>query len=249
MSDNSTFCPSCGAKVEEAVVGISQGQTGQVRASSIEIADKAKAASQDAIQSLKIFAVNPTGGLLPAYENLDRQRALAAGLAFALIFDLCLTFGIYRVTSSLQNSQDALFFLELLKVIPESQSAGPSLFKLLILGLVPFVSIAAALAAARAVFRGTGSFEGDVFIAGASLLPFGLFFLLSGVLGFANAEVIAALSLFALCYTILMIYTGCTRIARIPEAGAALAVPIILLLSGWLSKIILASMWSAGIGR
>jgi hypothetical protein len=56
-------------------------------------------------------------------------------------------------------------------------------------------------------------------------------------------EVILVLSLFALTYSILMLYAGCSRIGGISEAGAAPAVPIILLLSAWITKIIVTALW------
>jgi hypothetical protein len=239
MASNATFCSSCGAQVGQNRVV--QGQAVLRRPSSAEIADKAKVASQDAMEALKLFATNPTGGLAPAFENLDRQRALGASLAFAVIFNLCVLFGFYRMIANARTSLGILGYYGW-GLLPQS----PSIIKLLPLGFVPFVSIAAALALARLVFRGTGSWEGDAFTAGASLLPFGVFVLVSGLLGFGNVEVVAVLLLFAICYTILIIFTGCTRIAKISDAGAALAVPIILLASVYLSKVIFTSMWSAG---
>jgi hypothetical protein len=117
------------------------------------------------------------------------------------------------------------------------------LFKVLFLGLVPFASLIGACALARAVFHGKGRLAGDVYTAGAVLLPTGVFVLLSALLGVANFEVIAILFLFALTYSILILYAGCSRIGCISEAGAAPAVPIILLLSAWITKIIVAALW------
>jgi hypothetical protein len=67
--------------------------------------------------------------------------------------------------------------------------------------------------------------------------------LLAALLGAANFEVIAILFLFALTYSILILYAGCSRIGCISEAGAAPAVPIILLLSAWITKIIVVALW------
>ena len=96
---------------------------------------------------------------------------------------------------------------------------------------------------ARKVFRGqSGTLESDVFIAGVSVLPFGFASLLAGVLGVGNLEVSAIVAVFALSYTILILYTGCTRISGISEARAVQAVPIIILIAGWLSKILFGAM-------
>jgi hypothetical protein len=110
-------------------------------------------------------------------------------------------------------------------------------------GLVPFVSLVGAMALARQIFRGNGRFAGDVFAAGAALLPSGFLVLAAALLGVANVEVIVILSLFALTYSILMLYAGCSRIGGISEAGAAPGVPIILLLSAWITKIIVTPVW------
>jgi ABC-type multidrug transport system permease subunit len=113
----------------------------------------------------------------------------------------------------------------------------------LFLGLVPFASLIGACALARAIFRGKGRIAGDVYTAGAVLLPSGLLVLVAALLGAANVEVILILLLFALTYSILILYAGCSRIGLISEAGAAPAVPIILLLSAWITKIIVAAVW------
>jgi hypothetical protein len=70
-----------------------------------------------------------------------------------------------------------------------------------------------------------------------------LLVLVAALLGAANFEVIMILLLFALTYSILILYAGCSRIGLISEAGAAPAVPIILLLSAWITKIIVTAVW------
>ena len=55
-------------------------------------------------------------------------------------------------------------------------------------------------------------------------------------------EVIGALSIFALCLTILMLFAGCTRITMMSERLATIAVPLMLMLSAWFTKIIYAAM-------
>jgi len=122
--------------------------------------------------------------------------------------------------------------------LPASQ-----LVKLFVLGLVPFASIAAAVALARAVFGGTGRLAGPVYVAGTSLLPLGTFILLASLLGAANVEVIAVLALFAISYSVLMLYAACSQVVRIPERASAPAVPIVLLMSGWITKILVSAMW------
>ena len=126
---------------------------------------------------------------------------------------------------------------------PISDLTAGQAVKAIVLGLVPFASLIGAGALARMVFGGKGQLAGDVYTSGASLLPLGFFILATSLLGVANIEVIAVIGLFALTYTILMLYAGCSRIAGISEAGAAPAVPVVLLLCAWLTKVIVAAMW------
>lgn len=222
LQEGSNECPFCGTKV----VG--------VKPLSREIAETVKARSRDALNTFKIFAVNPVGGLQPAYENLESKQAMGVGIVFAVVFDLCIILGLYLAFRKFSGWFPYLGGIKKFGI--------GDIFKLIIAGSIPFVSIAASSTILRRVFRGSGSIEGDIFIAGASILPVGFLVLFSGILGMGNIEVISVLALFALCYTILIIFTGCTRISKISDAGAALAVPIMLLLSGWFSKIIFSAL-------
>jgi len=109
-----------------------------------------------------------------------------------------------------------------------------------LVGLTPVLTLAVASSLARLIFRGRGTFVGDLYTASASLLPLGFLVLVSALLGPGNFEVILCLAVFAFTYSILMLYAGCSRIAGIPESGAAPAVPVMLLLATWLTKIVLA---------
>jgi hypothetical protein len=75
------------------------------------------------------------------------------------------------------------------------------------------------------------------------ILPSGLFVLLGSVVGVANFEVIAILFLFAATYTVLILYAGCSRICGIPEPVVAPAVPVILLISLWITKVLVTAIW------
>jgi hypothetical protein len=168
-------------------------------------------------------------------EGLGPRNALGAAIVFALVFDICLTIGARRAVTSGRG------LLSTLGGSTVDTSFG-DLLKLLLCGLVPFVSITGACYVARKAFRGRGGFEGDAFVAGASLLPAAFLFLITGVLGFANIEVVAIIAVFAMCYMVLIIHTGCREISSLAEPGATVAVPLILLVSAWLSKIILAAV-------
>ena len=114
--------------------------------------------------------------------------------------------------------------------------------KLILLGLLGYLSMTAAAAVTRLIFRGVGGFDGDCFIAGSCLLPVGFFALVSGLVGGLNGEVMVLLALFAVCYAILIMYSGLTQISAVSPRGAAFAVPVMIALSAWLSKVVFVAV-------
>jgi hypothetical protein len=61
-------------------------------------------------------------------------------------------------------------------------------------------------------------------------------FLSSLVYTFLNSPILLLfLGLFALCYLILMLYSGCNYLSNLSESTSALIVPVILLITGWFS--------------
>lgn len=220
-------CVTCGHTVPSA--------TTPGRPASQEIGEllgrQAREASDHAWKAFRTLIVNPVGGLPGTYASLGASRALQAAVVFAIVYDLCVVLGVYRLarTSFLWGF-----------------GAGESWFgivaKLAVLGAVPVVASTGALLAARKLLRGQGSSIGDLFIATTALLPQGVAVLLSGVLGPDNLEIIVILLIFALCLSVLLIHQGCREVSGIREPGASLAVPAVILLSAWLSKILMTAL-------
>jgi len=220
------FCQKCGAQVEDGAVACAKCSASLVPPNPASIAaDKVGAASKDALQAFKMFASNPVAGLSVAFESLGPARALGVGITFGALFSLCVLFGIYRVLGEWGRPQGFSGFI-----------------KILVVAVVPFISLFVASVLGRKAFRGEGGFGHDSFIAGASLLPFGFVALLAVILGVGNMEVIAVFTLFAVCLTILMLFAGLTRICKLSEQAATVAVPLMLIASAWLSKIIYTAM-------
>jgi hypothetical protein len=219
------YCPSCGIQLADGAASCSACGTNLQKARAGEVGERAKQSLWDAVKSLRLIALRPVGGIAQAVEALGKDRSVTAGLAFAVFSALCLGLGTFRI----------------LKGFGAAPGFGGTL-GLLLLGFVPFLSIAAAVHLARRVFRGTGTLGGDIMIAGISLFPMGVIGLMATLLGFANMEFIAVLLLFGICYTVLLLYGGCTQVSKLPEAASAPAVAVILLLSGWFSKILYAAL-------
>jgi hypothetical protein len=66
--------------------------------------------------------------------------------------------------------------------------------------------------------------------------------LLSGVLGLGNFEAIGILAIFAGCFGILMLFSGYTRISKLGERAGSIAVPIVVIVSAWLAKVVSTSV-------
>ena len=186
-----------------------------------EVASKVKSTLNDAIQGLKIFLINPVGGLPVFFQGLGKERALGVGIAFGIAYVVCFVFACQKFLTQF--------------------SSNSSLFNFILASAANFLSIAGASFLTRKLFRGYGSFQGDIFIAGVALVPASLLLLMSSLLGITNLEIIVIVMVLAITYTILMIYTGCHKISGIPENAAAFAVSVMLLLSGWLFKILILS--------
>jgi hypothetical protein len=194
------------------------------------IGSEVRARSRDAWEGIKLFARSPIGGLPQSYAMFDPPRAMRVGLAFAAIYEAAFLLSLYITGSSVAG-----FFSIPIQL---SDASVSGLLKVILIGLVPFASLVGAAAIARTVFGGTGEFAGDIYTAGASLLPFGLAVLISALMGNANFEIVTGLFVFAMSYNVLMLYAGCSRIAGVPEASAAPAVPVMLIVSAWLTRVI-----------
>jgi hypothetical protein len=68
--------------------------------------------------------------------------------------------------------------------------------------------------------------------------------LAGGLLKTANFELILLLLAFALIYQVLMLYAGLTAVGELTPKAAAPAVPILLLLSAYVTKVILVAYFS-----
>ncbi|MGR3273555.1 DnaJ domain-containing protein [Acaryochloris marina NIES-2412] len=103
--------------------------------------------------------------------------------------------------------------------------------QLMLLSLVAFSSLVLAGSLIRRMVGKGGSWSGDLLVAGAAMLPVGVWAILSGLAMQLGQIELIALSLFASSFTILGLYSGYTKIGQIAEPIAALAVPTIVMIS------------------
>ena len=211
--DSASACVKCGTPIA--------GHHTSSAHTSGHTADTVKGAGKDALEALKIFAANPVPGLPKAFKHLGPARALGAGIGFGVVTALCFVAWVY------------LFFRGF-----GAPSGVGTFLKILLWAVVPFASLVGGCFGARLVFSGKGAISHDCFIAGASLLPIGALALLAGILGASNMQAVSFIAPFAFCTAVLLLFSGCVRILYMTERAATIAVPIMIIISYWLSETI-----------
>ncbi len=229
------FCMNCGAAVEGETLAACEGcgKTNPQPLSGADVSRMIKEASTDALTAIRTVALDPIGGLASSFGTLGERRARAAGLAFGIAFALLTAVAAFIAASKL------------------GAGSAKVLVGMLFLALVPFAAIAGSSAAMRRVLGGTSTTAADVFTAGVALQPAAVFFVLASLLGLANYQVIALLSLFAWTYVVCILFTGSTRLAGLPERFAPAAVAVMLLAAIWLTKVAAGALFdsSSFVGR
>ncbi len=185
----------------------------------------------DVFISLTSSIFNPMGGMRSAYARLSRNSAICVGIIFAIIFDLCFAFGNYVSLHQVANYVKVSFPI------------------LAAIGAIAWFSFVISGFIVRHVFQGKGNWIGDLFVAGAGLLPIGYLSLIGAVMIFLeinNIYLLSGLLVIGICYFILILYSGCHQILRISEGLATLAVPTIILISSGLLAIAVPPLISLG---
>ncbi|MEM9539285.1 MAG: DnaJ domain-containing protein [Cyanobacteria bacterium P01_E01_bin.42] len=158
--------------------------------------------------------INPSNGGVNAFLNLQIGEAIVMGFACAAIANSLFIWGVYL------GWQDRIAF---------------PFWYLPILGLIPWLSLAVLGFILRFLFRIRAHFGGDLFLAGIGVLPVGFLALASGIASHLGSSTMVILTLFTSTHLIVTLYNGTIKISGFSEAIAAWCVPIMLLISGWLT--------------
>jgi len=255
VPEGSGFCPACGA----AAGGGSQPAAGAAGAPAAgaqraKIEAQLKAGSQDAVQAFMLLLKDPVGGLAKSYALFDQGRALIVGGIFAVVFALATMLSVLNfggmismgllggggagMAASSAEAQAARAAAEIARAMGQSGEfpGAPSEFsimmKALFGGLVFAAVLIGACVLARIIFKGTSQLAGEIYTAGASLLPMAVAVLLGLLLwAIGLPGVIPLVGIFALAWTILMLNSGCQKIIGISDSKSSLAVPLILVIA------------------
>ena len=213
-------CPSCSAPIHDLA--------GSPR--SAALAGTLKTASKEAIASLRSFAGDPVGGLAPACESLGEASARRVGVAFGIAATAGFLLGGYLALPEFLR-RDLFDFLGFGGVL-----------KALGFAVMPFACAVLGGHGMRRILGGRGSTGGDLFIGGAAALPAAAAMILNGVLGLENSTLVLVVSVLAGCTSILMLFSGFTRISKLTDRAATVSVPAVVLLGMWLAKLLATSI-------
>ena len=182
----------------------------------------------NAATALGTIAVNPVANLPQVRGALGIHQAVGVGVVFAIVATVCMTLGLHLIF-------DTVFgFAYRPSVKPIVQLFGAS--------MASFASLAVMHFAARTIFDGDSDYGTDVLVAGTALLPTSQAVLFIGLIGISYYRVAGVLGVFAVCYVVLILYTGCSRLANLSEAVSAPLIPVILILSGWLAQVLFGAI-------
>lgn len=252
VPEGSGFCPACGAAAGGGGARPAASATGAAAGPSAAAAQRAKfeaqfkAGSQDAIQAFLVLLKDPVGGLAKSYALFDEGRALMVGAIFGVVFALVLMLvalvsggpglGMLMGGAGVSVSSADLAAARAAGYLP---STGKIMFQSLIGGLVFAAVLQGACILVRVVFKGTSKMAGEIYTAGASLLPLALGVAATLLLGLVGGyRVIPAVLVFAVAYMIMMLFAGFQKIIGISEGKAALAVPCALVIAGLVMSLI-----------
>lgn len=177
--------------------------------------------SDVAVTMVKLI-FDPVEGLLMIFEAFEPHQAMIVGIMLGVIADLNFVMGFY-------------YGWQL--TVPNSY------LKLAFIGLVIFVTVVMINLFSRLLIGRSRNWQGDIFLAGATVLPSSLLALVSALVVSISFNLLIVLAVFAGCATILILYKGYTRIAYLSERAASMLIPLIILLSGWLSYFLFKVMF------
>ncbi|AFY70236.1 heat shock protein DnaJ domain protein [Thalassoporum mexicanum PCC 7367] len=163
--------------------------------------------------ALRLFAINPLGGLLPAYVKVG-DRAVYVALVLTALFEVCLVGGVYF-----------LWWQHF------GYATAPS-GRIALAGLVLFLSLAVISFFLRSILRGKGSFTGDLFMAAATLVPLGMVAIAAGLYTLERSILLLCIALICGCYSILTVYSGFSQLANLNETRSTLATALLVAIAG-----------------
>jgi hypothetical protein len=177
-------------------------------------------APREAWAALRKLIVDPWGLLGTVYEQLGPKRGTIVGVAFVAAFFMCCVLAIVFQQAVLLPGVSVL-----------AASEAISLVKALIVLIGYVAAFLGTVTAFRVLARTKTGMAADLFVAGAALVPLGVFAVIDGLLNPLSTVVqwiVSAAFIFAQVTAILMLYNGLKQPVRLGDRLSALAVPTVL---------------------
>jgi hypothetical protein len=190
-----------------------------------------------ALDALPLFLTDPVGSLPRLCTELRPGAAFGLGVVFYLFAVLAGFLGMV-----LAAELDGFPVLRDVFTIRRTAVRAEIILKLLALAAMPFLSLAGAVSLVRLVTRCRGSLGSDTLIAGATWLPLGLAMPILALLG-RNFELVWFLSLVLSVLPVLLLNSVLTRGMQLSDRGAIFAIPMILVVSIYLCKVIFVALF------
>lgn len=223
------FCSHCGASTEGGAVVCAQcGVNLQAKVRPALNTDRAVAVSKDAMSAVKLLLRDPVGSIGAAHDALTTKQTLDVGIAFCVVFIISSLLAVRTIARFFGGSFFSMGAKEVLQAA--------------LVGVVPAACIIGILSGLQMLTAKRQDLPRSVFVGGSALLPLAALSFVAGILSTSNGEVIALVAVFSICYTILLLYAGCRDVLNVASPLAAVSVPVILLATGWLTKVILAAI-------
>lgn len=195
----------------------------------------AKQATRGAFGALKLFALNPVGGVPKAYDAVGKAGALSSGIVYFVVYEL-------------------VWVLLLVALASQIGGAGIGMVvKTIVVLAVPFLSACAALAGLRVISGSQETIHLDVFIAGIISFVFGVLGLVLLVLVMLQwITPLLAVFIVTYSYIVMILFSAISKIYGLAESKAAWAVPAVLIvtwvLTYWVYALMIKSAFSRGMG-
>lgn len=174
------------------------------------------------LATLSLSLFNPAGGLLPAFSRLNKAQLKQVGVVYGILSGLCF------VASYIMTGQQT----EL------------SIWQLLSLGIIPFISLTFTGAIVRYLWHHRGNFTIDIFIAGMALAPWGLSAILIGFVPLSITALIIPLVLIGSSYSTMTLQASYVQLLNITEAKATAIVVFMLIANSFICYCLLSSFLS-----
>lgn len=164
------------------------------------------------LATLSLSLFNPAGGLLPAFSRLSEAQLKQVGIVYGILSGLCFV-ASYVMTG---------------------QQTESSIWQLLILGIIPFISLTITGAILRYFWHHRGNFSIDIFIAGVAIAPWGLSAILIGFIPLSLIALIIPLVLMGSSYSTMTLQASYIQLLNITEAKATAIVVFMLMVNSFI---------------